>query len=183
MKFTTLSLVAITLLMAVSTGSGVGIAQEVPATDGRSPVIRHLNLTYSFPEYRTKEEWLKRAENLRRQILTSAGLWPMPPKGELNARIFGRVDRGDHTIEKVYFESHPGFYVTGNLYRPKQAKGKLPAVLCPHGHWTYGRLENTELNSGPARAANFARQGYIAFTYDMVGYNDSSAINHRYSRE
>lgn len=175
--------VAVTLLLAVPSTSGVSLAQEAPATDRRATLIRDLNLNYSFPEYRTKEEWLQRAEHLRRQILVSAGLWPMPPKGELNARIFGRVDRGDHTIEKVYFESLPGFYVTGNLYRPKQAKEKLPAVLCPHGHWTYGRLENTELNSGPARAANFARQGYVAFTYDMVGYNDSSAINHRYSRE
>jgi cephalosporin-C deacetylase-like acetyl esterase len=56
-------------------------------------------------------------------------------------------------------------------------------VLCPHGHWTYGRLENTELNSGPARAANFARQGYVAFAYDMVGYNDSAAVSHRYGGE
>jgi dienelactone hydrolase len=107
----------------------------------------------------------------------------MPPKTDLNVRIFGRVDRGDHTMEKVYFESYPGFYVTGNLYRPKGKTGKLPAVLCPHGHWTYGRLENTDLNSGPARAANFARQGYVAFAYDMVGYNDSAAIGHRYSEE
>lgn len=148
--------------------------------DRRATEIRHLNLTYTFPAYRTKEEWLKRAEGLRRQILVSAGLWPTPPKGELNAQVFGKVDRGDYTMEKVYFESFPGFYVTGNLYRPKGKTGKLPAVLCPHGHWSYGRLENTDLNSGPSRAANFARQGYVAFLYDMVGYNDSAAINHRH---
>ncbi|HEY6401617.1 MAG TPA: acetylxylan esterase, partial [Blastocatellia bacterium] len=50
-----------------------------------------------------------------------------------------------------------------------------------HGHWTYGRLENQHLNSGPARAASFARQGYIAFSYDMVGYNDSAAVSHRFA--
>lgn len=161
----------------------IAFAQEVPGSDRRAAEVRHLDLTYSFPTYRTKAEWLARAEHLRKQILASAGLWPMPPRGALNAQVFGRVDRGDHTIEKVYFESLPGFFVTGNLYRPKKAAGKLPAVLLPHGHWTYGRLENTPLNSGPARAAAFARQGFVAFAHDMVGYNDSAAIGHRYGGE
>jgi hypothetical protein len=157
-------------------------AQEIPKTDRRLMEIRHLDLTYSLAEYRTKEEWLARAASLRKQILVSAGLWPAPPKAPIKAIIFGKVDRGDYTNEKVYFESYPGFYVTGSLYRPKNAAGKpVPAVLCPHGHWTYGRLENQQLNSGPARAANFARQGYIAFTYDMVGYNDSAALSHRFA--
>ncbi|MBL8187046.1 MAG: acetylxylan esterase, partial [Acidobacteria bacterium] len=143
--------------------------------------IRHLDLTYSLPEYKTKEAWLARAAELRKQILVSAGLWPMPDKLPIKATIFGKLDRGDHTIEKVYFESYPGFYVTGNLYRPKNASGKLPAVLCPHGHWAYGRLENQPLHSGPARAISFARQGYVAFSYDMVGYNDSAAISHQFA--
>jgi cephalosporin-C deacetylase-like acetyl esterase len=157
--------------------------QNIPETDRRLAEFRHLNLTYHFPVYRTKEEWLRRADHLRRQILVSAGLWPMPPRGAIEAHIFGKLDRGDYTVEKVYFESYPGFYVTGNLYRPKNSAGKVPAVLCTHGHWKYGRLENTPLNSGPARAANFARQGYVAFAYDMVGYNDSIAISHRYGGE
>lgn len=162
--------------MAVSLS---GLAQ-IPATDSRRE-IRHLDLTYSLPEYKTKEAWLARAAELRKQILVSAGLWPMPDKLPIKATIFGKLDRGDHTVEKVYFESYPGFYVTGNLYRPKNATGKLPAVLCPHGHWSYGRLENQPLHSGPARAISFARQGYVAFSYDMVGYNDSSAISHGFA--
>ena len=51
--------------------------------------------------------------------------------------------------------------------------GPFPAVLAPHGHWAYGRLENTTLNSVPGRAINLARQGFVVFTYDMVGYDDS----------
>ncbi len=166
------------LLLALAPAS---LAQEIPKEDVRMAEIRHLDLTYDLPEYGGKEEWLERAARLRKQILVSAGLWPTPAKTPINAAIFGKIDRGDHTIEKVYFESYPGFYVTGNLYRPKNAHGKIPAVLCPHGHWTYGRLENQQLNSGPARAASFARQGYVAFSYDMVGYNDSSAISHRFA--
>ncbi len=156
-------------------------AQELPKTDRRLAEIRHLDLTYDFAGYRSREEWLGRAAQLKKQVLASAGLWPAPPKLPIKATIFGKVDRNDHTVEKVYFESYPGFYVTGNLYRPKTVTGKIPAVLCPHGHWAYGRLESQQLNSGPARAASFARQGYVAFSYDMVGYNDSAAISHRFA--
>jgi Acetyl xylan esterase (AXE1) len=169
------------LPFALLVSAGSSMAQSVPDDDRRLTEIRHLDLTYTFPEYRTKEEWLARADHLRKQILFSAGLWPMPEKHPLKPVIFGKVDRGDHTIEKVYFESLPGYYVTGNLYRPKNVTGKLPGVLTPHGHWTYGRFENNELNSGPGRAANFARQGYVAFTYDMVGYGDNTAISHRFA--
>ena len=173
---------ALSLLLCLTTlFPAISSAQDVPAADRRMSDVRHLDLTYSFSGYNTKEEWLRRAESLRKQILASAGLLPMPPKTPIQPVIFGKVDRGDHTVEKVYFESFPGFYVTGNLYRPKNVTGKLSAVLCPHGHWTYGRLENQQHNSGPGRPANFARQGYVAFTYDMVGYVDSAAISHRFA--
>jgi len=63
----------------------------------------------------------------------------MPAKTPLNAVIHGKVERDDFTVERVFFESMPGFYVTGSLFRPK-APGKYPAVLCPHGHWANGRF-------------------------------------------
>ena len=178
-KLPRLTLPALAVLLALIP-SGY-FAQEIPKTDLRLTEIRHLDLTYDFAGYSSREEWLDRAARLKKQILVSVGLWPAPAKTPIKATIFGKIDRGDHTVEKVYFESYPGFYVTGNLYRPKNVAGKVPAALCPHGHWTYGRLENQQLNSGPARAANFARQGYVAFSYDMVGYNDSAAISHRFA--
>src|SRR5690606_27945667 len=76
------------------------------------------------------------------------GLWPMPTKTPLNAVIHGRIEREGYSIEKVYFESIPGFYVTGNLYRPANPQGKVPAVLFAHGHWQDARLS---LND-PAKA-------------------------------
>lgn len=172
---------ALLTIVAAMAHSNAASAQEIPRTDRRVSEVRHLDLTYAMPVYASKADWLRRAERLRHQILASAGLSPMPPRPEIKAQVFGRVDRGDYTIEKVYFESYPGFYVTGNLYRPKNPPGRVPAVLCPHGHWTYGRLENTSTASIPMRAANFARLGMVAFSYDMVGYDDSSAISHRFA--
>ena len=157
------------------------VAQDIPTSDRRASEVKHLDHVYEFTPYKSKAEWSARAEYLRGQILFAAGLWPLPDKTPLNAKVFGLADKGDYTVEKVYFESFPGHYVTGNLYKPKNVSGKLPAVLLPHGHWAYGRLENQPLNSGQGRAANFARQGYIAFTWDMVGYNDSTAISHNFA--
>ena len=150
-----------------------------PVEDERFAEIRHLDMVYEFRSPQSKQAWEQRASFLREQILAGAGLIPLPEKRPLNAKVFGVLDRGDYTIEKVYFESLPGFYVTGNLYRPKGKKGPFPAILNPHGHWARGRLENGDLGSIPGRCANLAKQGYIAFAYDMVGYNDSTHLRHR----
>ncbi|HOW18721.1 MAG TPA: acetylxylan esterase, partial [Phycisphaerae bacterium] len=85
---------------------------------------------------------------------------------------------------KAYFESYPGFLVTGNLYRPLTA-GKHPGVVCPHGHWKNGRLQDDDVGSVPARCITLARMGCVVFTYDMVGYNDSGKqiANHRFTSE
>lgn len=139
---------------------------------------RGVNTPWGFPEVRNEREWATRAADLRTRILFTAGLWPLPPRTPLNPQIFGRLERAGYSVEKVYFESVPGFYVTGNLYRPLGKKGPFPGILSPHGHSDYGRLENNELFSEPGRAINLARQGYVVFSYDMVGYDDSSQVPH-----
>lgn len=153
------------------------MAENSDIHDRRRDTNTPVDVSYLSTRFETAAQWKKRASELREQILASAGLLPMPEKTPLNAHIFGRIDRGDYTVEKVYFESYPGFYVTGNLYRPK-GKGPFPAVLNPHGHWEHGRLENSDKCSVPGRCINFAKQGYIAFTYDMVGRNDSKQVTH-----
>ncbi len=134
--------------------------------------IQDLNTPRTFPKIESKAEWQKRAKEIREQILVSCGLWPAPKKTPLHARVFGKVLRDGYSVEKVYFQSYPGFYVAGNLYRPI-GRGKFPAILNPHGHWENGRMADIETGSIAARCINFARQGMIAFSYDMVGYNDT----------
>ena len=135
------------------------------------------NDRFTVRAYASAADWRERAAYLREHILATAGLLPMPEKAALNAQVFGERHRDNYSVAKVYFESLPGFFVTGNLYRPT-GPGPFPAILSPHGHWTYGRLENTDVASGPARAINLARQGFVVFAYDMVGYNDSRQLAH-----
>lgn len=150
---------------------------QLPSTDQRAAEIKTLNTPRTFPEIKTKAQWENRAKNIREQILVSAGLWPMPEKTPLNASVFDKIEHEDYTVEKVYFESLPGFFVCGNLYRPVAKGGstgtKYPAILNPHGHWPEGRLVDNTNGSVVARCINFAKQGTIAFCYDMVGFNDT----------
>jgi len=145
----------------------------------RQSAFRTLDDKFSPPRFTDAAEWKRRATYLREHILASAGLVPMPDRAPLAPEIFGKVTKNDYTVEKVYFQSLPGFLVTGNLYRPI-GTGPFPAVLAPHGHWAYGRLENTTLNSVPGRAITLARQGFVVFTYDMIGYDDSRQLPHTF---
>ncbi len=148
--------------------------------DARGSASRDLNTPYTFPNY-TKAEWTEKADALRQQIRVANGLIPTHEPTPLNVQIFGKIEREDYTVEKVYFEPFPGFFTTGNLYRPKGKTGPFPGIVTPHGHWGRGRLEDIERGSIPARCINFAKQGYVVFAYDMIGYNDSDKqIEHRF---
>jgi hypothetical protein len=136
--------------------------------------VKDLNTSREFPKIASREEWQARAKEIREQVLVSCGLWPMPEKTPLQAHVFGKIERDGYSVEKVYFQPLPRFYLAGNLYRPLgRGKGPFPAILNPHGHWNQGRLADTKDGSTAARCISFARQGMIAFSYDMVGYNDT----------
>jgi dienelactone hydrolase len=157
---------------------------------------RDLNQYCPFQPPSDLKTWNKRREELKVQLQVALGLWPMPPKDHLKPVIHGAIDREEYTVEKVYFASLPGHYVTGNLYRPKLG-GKHPAVLCPHGHWANGRMHDAGAKSAKeqiengaetwpdsaryllqAKCAQLARMGCVVFHYDMLGYADSRAIPH-----
>jgi hypothetical protein len=155
-------------------------AQVPPAADGRLTDIPNTDTHFTMPAYPSRADWEKRAAHLRKQILSSAGLLPLPHKTPINPQVFGKIDRPDYTIEKVLIETMPGYYLGGNLYRPKGKTGPFPGIASPHGHWNYGRVENTNLGSMPARGINLARQGYVVLIYDMVGYNDTMQTPHAF---
>ena len=79
---------------------------------------------------------------------------PLPEKTPLNARVTGVVERDAYTIEKVIFESRPGFLVTANLYLPKGRKFPLPGVVGSCGHSRNGKAAEAYQSLRPgARAA------------------------------
>lgn len=152
----------------------------IPEADRRNTEIRHTDQHYAMAAY-TREQWQRRAAFLRKQILFSAGLLPLPAKVPLNPRVGETVTHDDYAVTSVLLETYPGFFLGGSLYRPVGKPAPFPAVVSPHGHWTYGRFENSELNYLPGRAISLARQGYVAFAYDMVGWNDTMQVPHGFA--
>lgn len=166
--------IATSLLLSLS----YVVFAQVPAEDSRNVTVITLDTHFSPPVFKSRAEWETRAAHLRKQIQFAAGLLPMPEKRPLGVQVFGRIERKGYTVEKVLLETMPGFYLGGNLYRPLGRSGPFPAIVSPHGHWAYGRLENTNLASIPGRCINLARQGFVVFSYDMVGYDDTMQMPH-----
>ena len=174
------------------------------ADDIRNSPPKDLNGFFPFDPPSTLEEWKKRKANLTLRLQVATGLYPMPPKTPLNAVIHGKITRPGFTVEKVYFESVPGFFVTGLLFRPENSMTKkCPAVLSPHGHG--GRLQDHGKSGGKgvlkqieigaekfeesgrmpkiARCASLARLGCVTFLYDMIGYADNLQLSYKLAHQ
>lgn len=146
--------------------------------DRRNQESAHTKSHFQLRQFGSLAEWDAHKAILKQQILASAGLLPLPPRTPLNVKRTGRVDAGEYLWEKIVFEPLPGFFVAGNLYLPKRARGRAPAMLVAHGHWKNGRIHYAPDYSVPALAANLAQRGYVAFAYDMIGYNDTRQLKH-----
>lgn len=171
-----------------------GWCLQGPAQEPVPPrALRDLNTSYfPFTPVKDAAAWAKRRTEIEHRVRLASGLWPMPERPPLNAVIHGRIEREDYTVDKVYFMSVPGHFVTGNLYLPKNPPARMPVVLCPHGHWPDGRFmraddaavkkelatgaerwENGARSPLQARCVQLARMGCAVFFYDMLGYADS----------
>jgi hypothetical protein len=129
--------------------------------------LARLSATHS-----SKAEWLARAAMIRRQILTGAGLNPLPRRTPLKAVVHKKRNYDGYSVESAAFEARPGFYVYGSLYRPLGKSGPFPGILCPHGH-ARGPEGGRYRADQQHRCATLARMGAVVFSYDMIGFGDS----------
>jgi cephalosporin-C deacetylase-like acetyl esterase len=130
---------------------------------------------------KTRAEWESRKPRLRREYFDMLGLWPLPEKTPLHATTTGTVDRGDVVIEKLHFQSRPGLYVTGNLYRPKKIDSQLPTILYVCGHSGRGRDGNK--TAFQDHGMWFASHGYICLIIDTLQLGEIAGIHHGTYRE
>lgn len=123
-------------------------------------------------------QWEARASRIKRGIFAGTQLTSFPERTSLHPIHHSKHEFDTYSVENVAIESLPGFFVAGNLYRPTQVKGKVPAILSPHGHWKeegdYGRFRADK----QMLCAHLAQMGAIVFAYDMIGYGDSDQVEH-----
>jgi dienelactone hydrolase len=126
--------------------------------------------------YKDLEGWKKRASRIRKGIMDGMRLGDLNIKTPLKPLIRNKRAHEGYTVENVAFESLPGFFVTGNLYRPTRSLPSYAAILSPHGHGKDPRFKEYVQK----RCASLARMGAIVFSYDMVGYGESNQCEHKF---
>ena len=107
-----------------------------------------------------------------RQQWVSETFWKlvggMPERTPLNSRTVGSFDRAGYRLEKVVYESQPGFHVAANLYIPTKDKPPYPGVLFQMGHSTNGKASGVYQQC----CQGLARLGYVVLAFDPMGQGE-----------
>jgi len=105
----------------------------------------------------------RRLAVVRKRLLESWGGFPETPC-DLAPQKLGELDRDGYTLERLQFQTYPGVWMTAHAYVPKR-EGKLPAVLCVHGHWK----EAKQAPQVQARCIGLAKHGFFVLAVDAFG--------------
>jgi dienelactone hydrolase len=162
--------------------AGLALAQKPKLPTGDEMVEAYLRRrvgvlsTHFLSGAKTKEDWEALRPKMKEQYFEMLGLSPLPEKTPLHATITGTLERGDVVIDKLHFQSRPGLYVTGNLYRPKGNTKKLPTILYVCGHSGKGRDGNK--TAFQDHGAWFAQHGYICLIIDTLQLGEVPGVHH-----
>ena len=174
-------LVSLFVLASLMAKDAIVLSVAIPESSLRqghfwTPDEANLEMKGFARTWNDRASWEQRTRVIREGILHGLHWDRMPKiKGGFRPIIHSRKEMDGYVVENIAIRSFPGFYVTGNLYSPANPKAKNPAILNPHGHATDKRVKEDVQK----RCAAFARMGAIAFAYDMVGYAESTQVNHK----
>ena len=175
------SLFSLFVLASLMAKDVIVLSEAIPESSLRqghfwTPDEANLEMKGFARTWNDRASWEQRTRVIREGILHGLHWDRMPKiKGGFRPIIHSRKEMNGYLVENIAIRSFPVFYVTGNLYSPANPKAKNPAILNPHGHATDKRVKEDVQK----RCAAFARMGAIAFAYDMVGYAESTQVNHK----
>lgn len=139
----------------------------------------------SLADIKDLKTWEQKRKQYREQLFEMLGLSPLPPKTDLKPEITGKIESDGFIVENITFQSRPGLYVTGNLYRPLKQQGKVPAILYVCGH---GGVKKNGISYGNKvhyqhHGEWFARNGYVCLTIDTLQLGEIEGLHHGTYRE
>ncbi len=114
----------------------------------------------------TRADWERYRAAARKNIAELVG--PFLERTPLNARVTGVITRDGFRIEKLIYESQPGFFVTAALFVPANLRGKAPAILYCSGHSDAGFRAPTYLSM----ALNLVKKGFVVLAFDPIGQGE-----------
>lgn len=115
---------------------------------------------------KSKDDWLMRQREVKKKL--DKLLLPPWNRTPLNAVITATLDRPDFTVEKLIYESFPGYPVSAALFLPKQQKGPMPAILFCSGHSDEGFRSSVYQHM----ILNYVKKGFIVLAFDPVGQGE-----------
>src|SRR5215831_17402414 len=112
-----------------------------------------------------------------------ATLGKMPQRVPLNPEIQGEWREDGLIKQRVIFDVEDGLSAVAYVFRPENARGKLPGILACHGHGQFGKEPVMGNRSNPqlaAEIANFnydyglqmAHAGFAVIAIDWRGFGD-----------
>ncbi len=153
----------------------------------RSEAEGKKHLDELLAAYPNADAFDKRKKDLRVCILKALGINEFAKRTALNPIIRSRILMNGYSVENVAFESIPGYFVAGTLYKPANGKGPFPVILCPHGHFYNEKDPSISMDSGryrpdmQYRCAGLAKMGAIVLNYDMYSWGESALQTGNYS--
>lgn len=176
------------LLVLFAPAPGTAQAQAYGEPDRGAPgdvmIQRYLEreaarISGTFTEdLRSPARWEERRPRYRQEYLAMLGLDPLPERTPLRATVTGTLEGEGYRVELVHYQSRPGLYVTGNLYRPARVREgeKLPAIFYVCGHSHRGRDGNKVAYQ--SHGIWFARHGYVCLVVDSLQLGEIAAFHH-----
>lgn len=191
----TIAATALTVLCVIASSSRA--AEPSPHARGETMLDAYLKHQVKqiedncLTDITTKADWEKRRPVLRQQFFDMMGLWPLPKKTDLKATVTGTVEGEGFTVEKLYFQSMPGLFVTGNLYLPKANPDrkvggvKYPTILyvCGHGNVVLEGVSYGSKVHYQYHPAWFATHGYVCLIIDTLQLGEIQGLHHGTYRE
>lgn len=135
----------------------------------KTPEEGAAQLAQLASRYHDAASWEKRKAELRSCMWSALRLSPMPAKPTSKPIITNKRQFDGYTVENVAIETLPGYYLTGSLYKPLKAKGKIPVIISPDGHFGDGRYRA----DAQLRCATLARMGALVYSYDLFAWGES----------
>lgn len=135
----------------------------------KTPKEGKQQLDYLASLYKDQASWETRKAELKSCMRTALKLDQLPATPKSQPILTNKRTFDGYTVENVAIETLPGMYVCGSLYKPTHAKGLMPVILNPDGHFGDGRYRS----DCQYRCAMQARMGAVAFSYDLFAWGES----------
>jgi dienelactone hydrolase len=162
------------LLLGLAASAGLGPLDGVPPDDVHQQLLRladrcERERRARFAAVASGAELEALQDSLRRTFFRLIGGLPAK-SGDPRVVKTGRIESDNYFVEKLAYESFPGYHVTALLYRPTTITAPVPGILSPCGHSEVGKAAEPY----QTLHINLARRGFVVLTYDPVGQAERS---------